>query len=215
MRKIPVAELVEDLDFYPRGQVDSHHVTEIMESMRAGVEMPPIIADKQSHRIIDGLHRKRAEERENGPEATIACIEKTYRNDQEMFEDAMRLNARHGRRFSPFDKARAILIAGRLGISDEKVAGALGITLDRVGSLREEKTAKAGSLSVPLKRTIGHMAGKRLNKGQASANKRLGGMNQLFYVNQLLILIENGLLDKSNEELMEKLKELEGLIRKL
>ena len=63
-----------------------------------------------------------------------------------------------------------------------------------------------------MKQTIRHMAGKNLNEGQVTANDKLSGMNQLFYVNQLITLIENDLIDYSNEDLIEGLTKLQDLI---
>ena len=56
------------------------------------------------------------------------------------------------------------------------------------------------------------MAGKKLSKPQEAANRKLSGMNQVFYVNQLITLIEADLLDKENDELLAKLQQLQVLL---
>jgi len=56
------------------------------------------------------------------------------------------------------------------------------------------------------------MAGKQLNKKQQETNKRLGGMQQSFYANQLIDLIESDLLDVNNPLLIERLRTLHGLL---
>ena len=71
------------------------------------------------------------------------------------------------------------------------------------------------SNDVPLKHTIRHMAGKKLTKKQAVANKRLGGMNQMFYVNQVITLIDSDLLDTDNVELMKRIETLAQLLQQL
>lgn len=65
---------------------------------------------------------------------------------------------------------------------------------------------------IPLKRTIRHMSGHQLSQAQANANAKLSGMEQLFYVNQLLTLIENELIDRSNPQLMAALDRLAAAI---
>jgi hypothetical protein len=65
---------------------------------------------------------------------------------------------------------------------------------------------------IPLKQTICHMAGQNLNKGQQEANKKLSGMSPLFYVNQLLLLLRNGLLPEEDESLKKGLKALHQLL---
>jgi hypothetical protein len=215
MRKLKVSALVFDFNLYPRQQVDMHHVAEMVEAKKAGIDFPPVLIDKKSKRIVDGFHRAKTELRIDGADATIEVVEKSYRSEREMFLDAMRHNANHGRALSSYDRAHAVILAGNLGLDDEAIAGALSITVDRVSSLRVNKSATAGKLQVPIKRTIRHMAGGKLTKRQVETNRKLGGMEQLFYVNQLVMLIESGLLDKGNEDLMEKLAKLHELLGEL
>jgi hypothetical protein len=59
------------------------------------------------------------------------------------------------------------------------------------------------------------MQGMELSKEQTEAIKTLGGNNQTFYVNQLLTLIESGLLDTGNPGLMERLALLRDRLVKL
>jgi len=218
MRKIKVSELVEDLDIYPRGQVDSSHVRYLGMALQGGASLPPPVIDRRSKRIIDGFHRCRCYRRidEN---MEIDVIEKSYKSDADMFREAVRLNAHHGRNLSPYDRTRCVIIAERLGITVDQIASELSMTVEAIGELRMERTGRmtvAGiNSAVPLKRTIRHMHGRQLTERQAEANERLGGMNQLFYVNQIIELIESGLLDTSNEKLMERLRYLIDLIGKI
>ena len=202
-------------DLYPREKIDSMHVTTILEARRAGVKMPPCVIDKKSRRFIDGFHRARAEQRLDGPDAEIEVIEKSYRNEGEMFLDAVRYNASHGRMLNSFDRAHCILLADNLKVDPGVLAGAMSVTVDKIGELRVSKIAKSNGLSVAIKRTIGHMAGKKLSKRQKDVNTKLGGMNQLFYVNQLCMLIESDLIDTENEDLMEGLAKLAELLDKM
>ena len=216
MKTMKVSLLVLDFDLYPRQQIDSHHVGEMVAAEEAGVKFPPIVIDRKSKRVIDGWHRIRMKLRLYKENAEIEVIEKTYRNEREMFLDAIRLNASHGRNLSSYDRAHCALRAGELGIKDDVLAGALLVTVARVDALRVNKAATVGTgkaeVTVPIKRTIGHMAGKRLTRPQQEANKKLGGMAQLFYVNQLIMLIETDLLDTANKDLMAAIEKLAGML---
>ena len=223
MIQIKAGEVVLDYNLYSRHQVDSQHVGEIREAIRAGVEMPPIKTDRKSKRATDGFHRTIAYLKENGPNHPIDAIDHPYRDEKAMFLDAMRLNANHGRNLTSFDRAHCILLAKGFGLADKAVAGALSITVDRVQTLIVNKTALKGNGkatrkqpdTIAIKRTIGHKAGKSLTKAQQDANKKLGGMNQLFYVNQLIILFEADLVDRENEDVVERLKKLGKLIAEM
>jgi hypothetical protein len=213
MKKMKVASLVFDFDFYPRNNINPHNVNCIAEAIVAGVEMPPGIIDKKSRRIVDGFHRGRAYAKVYGDDAEMLVVEKNYANDAEMFLDAMRYNASHGCALDSSDRAHCIILSERLNIPLDAVAGALHMTTDKLSALRNGRIAKtSGGLSVPLKRTIQSFAGRRLTKRQVEANDKLSGMNQSFYANQLIELIESDLLDVSDENLMDRLRVLNGLL---
>ncbi len=214
MRQFPTSQVVMNYALYPRQQADSHHINEMRQAVAAGIELPPIIIDKKTKCVIDGFHRLLLWI--SLKYLMIPVIEKTYRNEAEMFLDAMRYNADHGRALSTYDRAHSVIVAANLGLSDNAIAGALLVTVERIGELRANKSATTGggrlTRSIAIKRTIGHMAGRRLTKSQVETNKKLGGMAQLFYVRQLLMLYKTKLLDTSNEELLSELKELKALI---
>lgn len=57
MRSLNTAELILDYGLYPRHSIDSQHVSYMVESIRAGVALPPVVIDKKSKRVVDGFHR--------------------------------------------------------------------------------------------------------------------------------------------------------------
>lgn len=211
-RMVKLAELVLDFNLYPRVQVDSTHVASLRRAFGAGCEFPPIVVDAKSLRIIDGFHRYNVYKRDLDKQAEIEVVAKRYRNESEMLLDAIRYNARHGRMFSSYDRAHSVLKATELGVDDVALASALNVDPKYIGELRTDKTAKCGELHVPIKRTIRHMAGRDLTKQQHQANDRLGGMSQMFYVNQLITLIESKLIDRGNEALALRLHRLASLL---
>lgn len=215
MRTIKAALVVLDYNLYPRNNVDQHNVRAIMDALEAGEEMPPIIIDRHTKKAVDGFHRTLAKLKRD-PDSEIEVIEKTYKNESEMFLDAMRYNSTHGARLDPCDRVRCTIIAEKLSIPLAAVAGALHVPAEKLGALKSDRTATtAGGLSIPLKRTIQHMAGQKLTKAQNAANDKLSGMNQVFYVNQVILLIESNLLNKEDEKLLDALRHLSELLEGL
>ncbi len=219
MAKLAIKELVLDYTIYPRADVDSQHVSYIKEAYEAGVKLPPIIIDKKSKRVTDGFHRVKMYRAKYGDNYKIDCIEKSYKTEQELLLDAIRCNSGHGRTLSRYDRTHCILLAEKLKVPEDELASALCMTIEKIGTLR---TGRIGELRVgntreqiPLKRTIRHMSGRTMTKRQQEANTHLGGMNQGFYVNQLIILIESNLLDLSNDNLIEQLNRLYELMGKM
>ncbi len=212
MRTIKAAEIVIDYTLYPRNSVDEHNVRCIMDAIRTGERLPPVLIDKKSKRVVDGVHRIKAHLRLD-EDAKIEVAEKDFKNDAAIFLEAMRLNADHGAKLDSCDRTHCLVVAERLKINIDAVAGALHMPKEKLGNLRNRRIAKtAKGLAVPLKRTLQHMAGRRLTKQQIAANERSSGMNQAFYVNQLVDLIEAELLDQEDEKLLEALRHLHGLL---
>lgn len=212
MRQMKACELVLDYDLYPRNSIDAHNVSNLKEALLAGAEIPAVIIDKKSKRVVDGFHRVKAHLQAYGEDASLDVIEKTYRSDSELFLDAMRYNSSHGAKLDSHDRTRCVLIAERLTISKDDIAGALHMTVDRLATLRVDRTATFGKLTIPLKRTLRHMHGSKLTSRQVEGNKKLSGMNQQFYVNQVIELIEADLLDESDSKLFERLIVLYSLL---
>jgi len=185
------AELVLDMGLYPRHKTDGDNVNRLREAILAGVSLPAVIADKATKRVVDGFHRTTAYLKLYGDEATIEVEWREYASEAEMVLDAIVLNAGHGLKLSAYDQTRCVVMAEEFGLTTEQIAGALSITQERVESIRVTKTATASGQIVPVKRQVKHLAGRKLTKKQQEGHKKAGGMRPLFYVNQILNMIDN------------------------
>jgi hypothetical protein len=220
MRELKLGDLVLDYAIYPRKEIDAQHASIIQEALEGGAVLPPLVIEAKTLRVVDGFHRHRAYKKisRNDPEFMVTCIEKKYKSEAELFLDAMRYNAEHGRALTKFDRTHCILVAMQLEIADKDIAKVLHVDVDAVQKLAVDRTAygtNGKQKLVPIKRTIRHKAGMKLSKAQVECNGKLGGQEQGFYVHQLVMLIENGLLDTENERLMEQLKRLQELLEGL
>jgi len=212
------ATLILDADLYPRGSVDDQYIGTLAEALRSGAKLPPPVACAATKRIIDGAHRQKAALRVFGKDYAGEVIFKKYRSDADRFADAVRLNAGHGRRLSTYDRAHCLAIAERVELSVERLADCLSITCATLEDLRTDRTAHITSLngrasrSVALKHTNRHLAGRELSAAQVEGNDRSGGMQQLFYVNQVINLLEHDLVDPQDGRMAERLQRLGGLV---
>jgi hypothetical protein len=215
METVKAALLVEDLSIYPRFAVDQIYVRRLAEALLAGESLPPVVADRNSMRLVDGFHRRRAYLAAYGPEVEIAVEWKEYRNTKEMFLDVLRYNARHGKRLSAGEEVRCVLIGEELGVSREKVAETLGIRREVLDGRVERKVADGPATREVLKPAVTHLAGSRLSAEQVEVNRKLGGHYAAFYINQILLLIRSGCLDSGSEKLRALLKELHAELTEL
>jgi hypothetical protein len=207
VRELPVAELIEDFDLYPRTSVESYAIASICDAMAAGAAMPPIVVCDDTKKIIDGLHRSRAKTRSDGPGATIKAEMRHYASDKERFLDAVKRNASHGVKLDTYDRAHCAIIAERLGIAQRAIAEVLQVHMKKYKDILKKRRgmAERSGRPIPLKKPLQHLEGCEFTEAQEEASKKLMGMHQTQMVHQVIILIENDLLDMENEALVERL----------
>jgi len=210
-KMLKIDSIIRDYQFYPRSQTDEVTAGQFAEQLTLGAQFPPIQVCSKTLRVIDGFTRLRAHERIDRED--IECLLVDVADDKEFFALAVAANAHHGRRYTPFDVRHIIQRSRELGIEVDRICGAAEITATRYDEIVRGFATNRANEEVPIKNTIKHMAGRKLTKRQAEANRRLSGMNQTFYVNQIIELIEADLLDFENPALLERLKLLGDLLK--
>src|SRR5262245_56621185 len=194
---VPIAKLVEDFSLYPRIGLNNTTVATYREAHRAGAKFPRILIDHK-WRIIDGWHRKTVFELEGAK--TIPAIQVRVRNDVHFFELAAEANAKHGTPYSGYDRNRMIARAEELGITKERISEILSVTVEKIEDVEKGwASVSADQRPMPLKASVRHLAGRKLTAKQFNAHEHIGGMQQTFYVNQVLLFLEGNLLDYQNE----------------
>jgi hypothetical protein len=215
MDTMKISEIVLDFDLYPRTQVDGINVRLLRDALESGAVLPPVVVCRKSKRVVDGFHRMRAYRQYYDDDYDVSVDLRDYASDAEIFTDALRLNAHHGKGLSNFDRARAINQSLEFGLTCEAIGEILSLSVKRVEQLKLERAAKTSKgASVTLKSTARHLAGKKITKRQVAANEKASGMNQAFYVNQVINLFEGDLLDWENEYLVQRLTVLKELLSK-
>ncbi len=207
-QRMALSDIVIDFAIYPRTQVDSGNVSQLREAFRAGTTLPPPVIDAKSLRVVDGVHRVTMYRREMEADGAIDVEVREYASEADIFADAVRMNAAHGRPLSPFDRARcaARLKKYRLGVA--KIASLLGVRVETLKAVAERRVAKtADGREMIVKRSIAHVvkSGAPMTAEQEAVNVKLDGMLPSYHAGQLLLVIENDLIDTSDSELMERL----------
>jgi len=214
--KIKATELVWDTTIYPREDVSSVQISSMVDSLRLGETLPPIIADEKTKAIIDGVHRWHAYRRFAGDDCLIECTLQQFETSADMFIAAMRTNSAHGLNMTPFEKKKCVLRALELNISREVITEALRIspeTWDRFKATTAYRDDGAGNkIPIALKGSMADLSGKTLNKRQLEANEYAGGMPPTYYVNLLINLLEAGLASRASETLRDRLQKLHSLL---
>jgi hypothetical protein len=211
---VPAASLVEDFAIYPRHDTDGSHVADLARALRAGVVLPPVVADRASKRLTDGWHRRRAAIRVHGPEAPIAVQFKDYPDEAEMFADAVALNSSHGRRLDKQDQIRVTVLAERFGLDTAAIGLLLHIEPASVVQLRARVVFEEGEdLPVPAKPVAEPFYGEHLTAEQVQAMRSFSGNRLSQTTTQLLRAVEAGLVDLEDEALCRRLHALARAIQ--
>jgi len=196
--------LVRDFTIYPRDKVVNQNITDMVRALKAGKQLPPLIVDRESLRIIDGFHRFEAHTKFHGPDVEIE-VQFEEHDDASLFVRAMETNVSHGVKLSQFDKIKCVQKGESLGITRDDIADALSMTRKTLDGTVERKTAIDGEV---IKRTVGHFAGKPMNPKQKAYNLRAGGMDQKYYIDQVTSLLESDSINWANENVVESLEHL-------
>lgn len=211
MERVRLSEMVLDFNLYPRAEVDAVNRAAITAAIEAGEVMPPIILDSKSKRIIDGFHRYYSYKKVYGEDFEAEAILNEYESEAAMWADAIKHNARHGRRLSSHDIAHIVSKNGDM-LSMTALAEALGRTTDVLEHLIANRFAK--NSKEPLKGAFrARYANRNISKKAEAANKRAGGFwNALGLLSQLIDHLENDVVPFDDERVIERLQKVYELV---
>lgn len=197
---IDVGSVLIDETLYPRHKLSAQNVTYLKEAIRAGTELPPIVIDAKTRKVVDGWHRIRACQSLKIP--TIEAELRNYSSQQEMFTAAVSLNASHGYKLTVWDQIRSLLRLLELGASDEVIQQALHITPERMAKLRLRTGTAPDGTAEPLKQSTKQLAGKKLTKAQVEYNRGSApGRGIASMLQQIIRALEAKAIDVATEEM--------------
>jgi len=206
-----IASLVFDESIWPRHKISESNIGAIREAILAEAEIPPILIDAKSSRVVDGIHRMTAFERLYGAEYEIEVETKRYRDKEAMLADAISLNIGRGEDLTRWDMTRCVTLAEEVGMSIDTLAKLVKWQPDRLTAYRDSRmSTTVDDRRVMLKRSLRkHL--KPLTKAQEEVNKHASGMAPLFHINQTIAMLETDLMPVE-DHIIARLKDLAGLI---
>jgi hypothetical protein len=206
--------------------VDEHHIKQMCDALEGGTTLPPIVVERKTNRIVDGVHRYQAALRRGAKR--IDCELKTYKSEVDLFREAVMLNTGVGLKLGTDDTLKVISIAERLSLKELDICSMLRTSIahlrtikPRFGTVEETIEGVKQLRRVPLKGSIRHLAGEKLTAGQAKAIESAPGQTYLLHVRQLLDACRFNLLPPKTQhpvlwrELEELRDVLDGVLEKL
>lgn len=199
--KVKVSSLKLNYNLYPREELDENNITRMIEALKAGVSLPPVLADKKTKIVIDGFHRREAYRLLYGEKSEIAVIYKEYTNIKDMFLDAVRLNASQGKTLGQNDRIHCQAIAKSLRIKPDFIANVLSITIENVC-----KPAATKIITEKIQRDPDCLVEQ---KQQRRTDR------QIYYVRRVISFLENDKYDLDNPLLKSSLSRLMEILNGL
>lgn len=195
---VTVGELVIDYGILPRVAVNFTHVDNLKNAVLAGEGLPPIIAERSTKRVVDGLHRYTMYVQVYGEEHVVEVEFRDFADENELFLAAVAANSAHGLAYSTYDRRRILVEAVRRGINREVISNAIKMPVEKADKKLAEgsafvKTPVGDRQRVPLRTGLKRLAGCVLNKKQVEANRK-AGMKAEYHCEALVALLRAGLL---------------------
>ena len=210
-------EIKLDNNFYPRFKQSWVTVQDYAESMRIGAKFPPIVLGKHWGKfyLIDGFHRLKAYE-QNGVKYVETEILK-IKNKQQIYIEAVKLNAIHGRPFSFQEKINIAVNLEKMKIAPETITKIIGIGRKKLKQFKVEKISYTPSGNeVILKKPLEHLAGLNLDEEQLNSQEKIiGGLGQAQIINSLIEMIDSETINLNHKIVKRRIKTLYRKLKKL
>jgi hypothetical protein len=195
---VRLGELVIDYGILPRSAVNFAHVGTLKNAALAGVSFPPIIAERSTKRVVDGLHRYTMYVQLYGEEHEVEVEFRDFADENELWLAAVEANATHGLAYTTYDRRRILVEAERRGISREVISSAIKMPVEKADKKLATgsafvKTPAGDRHRVPLRTGLKKLAGHDLSKRQEEANRK-AGMKAEYHCDALVALLRAGLL---------------------
>lgn len=213
MKKL--VELVIDKSLKELRPVNIVFVSRYRQAYRSGAEMPLIVIDKKTNKIISGNHRYMALLQEYGPDHEIEVKELTFKSEKERLEFFVRENATHGNPLDGISKKRLAIALTDAGATPEEIANLFNVSVRKVenwgdhGAIVTIGRGKKTKM-VPLKRGVEIPPNETITEKQYKEHITADrGVKPATMAAQLTRWLNNGWVSASDENVlaMEHLRE--------
>lgn len=196
-------------------RLNEHTVNRYVQNMEAGAIFPPLLLTS-SNKIVCGFHRYEAYIKIYGLEYKIPVILKNYKDEKEIFLDAISDNVKNGLPLTKFEIRQAIYKSKKYQMSQKELAELLNVKPENIQKWGDEivivKNNKT-SEKKPIKGKSGVYVFKDneiTDTIYQDIEKKGSGWNLSFHINQIIKNIEwqSFELNNNNINLLKKLNKI-------
>ena len=214
IKTIPVKKIINNKEVYPRNSQDWKVAYKYAESMKAGAQFPPILVTKYNgqYLVVDGWHRLEAYKK-NKEEEILAEILKLAGN-KEIFIEAVKRNATHGKPLTIQERAQIILKLREFKVKERDISKITFIPYDQIEDFVINRlTYSTAGKQIVLKAPLKHLATVEVSDKIIEGQKFIASDSQLTLLNQVITLLKNNWIDLKDEQIRARLLEIFALIK--
>lgn len=193
--KLDIDKCVVDPTIYPRTGVNEFNVNRLINAMNTSVKLPPITVEAKTFRIVDGRHRYEAHKRLRLK--TIEAEQKVYKNEADLFADAVRRNIVHGVPLDQYSVRSAIVKLTTYGYSKAQISEVIRLPVEEITRAERTFASNESGEAVALKGGLAHLAGQTLDPQQLEINRRYSGPKSIFFIRQIAGLLANDMYPRT------------------
>jgi hypothetical protein len=177
--------------------------------------LPPPVVDKRSHKLVDGAHTWTAH-RSLNPDNDIAIEVEgiVYLTEHDLFMDAVRRNATHGKALSNVDISHCVIVAEELHIDMAELSKITYRAIAKLSDVRVKSCAfDTGGNPVVLPNSARGAVGRILSDDQIQVMRSTSNAFPPTRMgNALAGILESGLYDPNSDAFVQMLERLQQAI---
>ena len=210
-RLVRIDELKFDWDLYPRLKLGWLTAYQYAQAMRANAVFPPIVVGEFEGEfwVVDGWHRVEALKMLG--EQFVEAVVKRFESKRDMFVEAIKLNASHGRPLSVQEKVRLIHRLKEMKFEVEKISEIVKVPIDRIKRFESRTVIGPNGKPVYLKSVVAKASETKEQAVSVDQDKfNVRSVNAL--LEQLIELLESGVFPWEDAKTKELAVRLYGLL---
>ena len=204
LRSLLIKDLVQDMEIYPRDEVNWMTVVRYKDNMQSGSVFPPVMVAQYRSKFIllDGFHRVAACQR-LGIERIKAEVWKGLTKEK-MYLKGVEANAKNARAFSSKELRQIVLrCRNDYKMPDNEISTIVCIPEERLSVFMADRLAVTMSTDevFVLKSQLKHLAGTKVSDTFQNDQRIYSAHCQITFLEEFIYLLEHNHLDLKNEEI--------------
>lgn len=130
--KIKLEDLVFDENLIALRKINDQIISQYRQAYQTGANMPSIVIEKKTNRIVSGNHRVKAMLKVYEPDHEISVIVKEYASEKALLLDAVKENSEHGYPLDGISRKGLACALRNQGATAEEMSSAFAIPYTKI-----------------------------------------------------------------------------------